>query len=404
MPFRVFSDRESKNKALYVLVSLLYTVGYGLCAEGYLQAYMLQSGLSAAAIGLYGSVTQLSALAAYAIFAGYAPKNGSYRRAFVLSSTVYALYPVGFLIMGVLGGNTAMILGAMLMAAAINGFMGAFRFACENCVVPLLFARRDYGVLLGKSGMIGSALATAISLIGASVLSKIDAMIGYRVFFAIAAGALMLAACLVPAFSMELPQGETAGKQKSGLPYRRIFTKQFMILLLPHFLRGISEAGIYYFVVVALLNITLSTLETSLIVTVGVAASMLGNFLLMFFSSRLNTGKLVQRSIYLIAACMILVVFTRVNWLFFALYFVFKTAVNVMGNAVPVGVMRATPLEDMPLVTPVRMFVLSGTNSLCTLLFGALFERIPALCIMGFTAATLLTAGFFFRRQFTDAV
>jgi hypothetical protein len=45
-----------------------------------------------------------------------------------------------------------------------------------------------------------------------------------------------------------------------------------------------------------------------------------------------------------------------------------------MGNAVPVGVMRATPLEDMPLVTPVRMFVLSGTNSLCTLLFGALLN------------------------------
>jgi hypothetical protein len=137
----------------------------------------------------------------------------------VLSSAVYALYPVGFLIMGVLGGNTAMILGAMLMAAAINGFMGAFRFACENCVVPLLFARRDYGVLLGKSGMIGSALATAVSLIGASVLSKIDAMIGYRVFFAIAAGALMLAACWYPPFPWSCRRGKPpANKKRSALP------------------------------------------------------------------------------------------------------------------------------------------------------------------------------------------
>jgi hypothetical protein len=56
------------------------------------------------------------------------------------------------------------------------------------------------------------------------------------------------------------------------------------------------------------------------------------------------------------------------------------------------------------LVTPVRMFVLSGTYFSLHTLFGALFERIPALCFMGFTAATLLTAGSFFRRQFTDAI
>jgi hypothetical protein len=51
MPFRCFPIGEAKQSAL-LLVSLLYTVGYGLCAEGYLQEFMLQSGLSAAAIGL----------------------------------------------------------------------------------------------------------------------------------------------------------------------------------------------------------------------------------------------------------------------------------------------------------------------------------------------------------------
>jgi len=400
----ILQNRESKNKLLYILMTLLNTAGYSLCADGYIQAYMLENGLSAATIGLYGSVTQLSALAAYAYFAMFSPKNGSYRFSLILSSLIYAIYPVGFLVMGVMGGNIAMIIGAMLMAAAINGFFGGIRFASENCVVPLLFPRRDFGALLGKSGLIGSALATVISLIGGVVLSRIDAMIGYRVFFAAAAGVLMLAACLVPAFSLSAPKGEATPVNHAGLPFKRIFTKPFLTLLLPHFLRGICEAGVYYFVVVALLNITLSTFETSLIVTVGVAASMLGNFLLMHFSNRLNTGKLVQRSIWVMAVCVVLIVFTKANWLFFVLYFVFKTSHNTMAQAVPVGVMRAVPLEDLPLVTPVRMFVLSGTNSLCTLLFGALFDSIAPICIMGLTAGVLLIAGHFFRRQFTDAL
>lgn len=396
------NPNSRRNQLIYLASSLMQTVGSGLCAQGYVQAYLLQCGLNSSDIGLYGSLIQISSVAAYLLFAWHKPKGG-YLGGYITGKLIYCLYPLLLLSAGAFAGNIPMMLGAMCLAASISGFTNARAFACQNCMVPLLFPRKIYGILQGRSGIIGGILTTLLSLTAGAVLSRIDARIGYICFFSGGTVLFLLSALLAPLYRLSPMPQENAQEERLRHPLKAMLNRDFFLLMFPHFLRGIGEAGFYYFIYVSLRQITLSSMENSLLVSVAVAGNVLGCLIFTrAIQLGVKTGKLVQYGIIVSASMLILTTCNTSNLLFFALYFVQQIAATIVGLLIPVGVMRSTRTEDLPLITPVRMVLINSANFLFTFLYGHLFALLPPLCMMGFSAAAYFIAGMFFRRQFTD--
>lgn len=393
---------QRRNQNIYLISTLLQTIGGGLCAQGYIQSYLLQSGMSASNIGLYGSLSQIFSVCAYLLFTWHKPKGG-YLRGYLTGRIVYSVYPLFLLSAGAFAGNIPMMLGAVCIAAGICGFANASAFACQNCMIPLLFSRKNFGILQGRSGLIGGILTTIISLAAGAVLGNGDVRIGYICFFA-GGAALFLISALSASFYRLAPMPENVRREAAAkVSLRAVFNRPFLFLMLPHFLRGIGAAGLYYFVYLSLQNISLSAMENSMLVTFSVAANVLSCLIFMrAIRMGIKTGKLVQYSMYICSAMLMLTIFNHNNILFFVLYFVEQIAINIVGHLVPVGVMRSTRTEDLPLVTPVRMMMINFANSFFTFLYGNLFAFLPAAGLMLFSAVAYCCSGILFRRQFTD--
>ena len=398
---RIPSAREGRNQLIFLVSALMQTVGSGLCAQGYVQAYLLQSGLSSASIGLYGSLSQIASVAAYLLFAFHQPKGG-YLGGYITGRVLYAFYPLLLLSAGIFAGNVPLMLGAMCLAASISGFTNARAFACLNCMVTMLFPRKDYGLLQGRSGIIAGILTTVLSMIAGALLSRIEARLGYICFFTAGTVLFLLSALLAPMYRLSSPleeKGTSEKKEKAKIQWNR----QLFYQMFPHFLRGIGEAGCYYFIYVSLQRITLSPLENSLLVSVAVSGNVLG-CLIFTRAIRMDvkTGKVVQYGILLSSAMLLVTTLNSNHLIFFAVYFLQQVAATIVGQLVPVGVVRSTRTEDLPIITPFRMVLINAANSTCTFLYGQLFPFLPAVCMMGFSAAAYCIAGIFFRRQFTD--
>ena len=76
---KLCKSREGRNRLIYIAIYLLINIAYGLCATEYLQAYMLESGLSMGMVGIYGTVSQTAALLAYALYPRCKKNGGEHR-------------------------------------------------------------------------------------------------------------------------------------------------------------------------------------------------------------------------------------------------------------------------------------------------------------------------------------
>lgn len=112
----------------------------------------------------------------------------------------------------------------MCLAASISGFTNARAFACLNCMVPMLFPRKDYGLLQGRSGIIGGILTTVLSLIAGALLSRIEARLGYICFFTGGTVLFLLSALLAPLYRLSSPleeKGTSEKKEKAKIKWNR---------------------------------------------------------------------------------------------------------------------------------------------------------------------------------------
>lgn len=401
-PTEIYNPHEKRNQNIYLIGKMLETIGMGLCSQGYVQAYLMGNGMSSGDLGVYGAFSQVFSIGAYLLFTFHKPTKG-YLRGYLTGRILYSLYPLILLAAGIFAGNIPMMLGAVCISAGISGYMNASAFACQNCMIPMLFSRKDFGILQGRSGLIGGILTTIISMLASFILSKSDETIGYIAFFAGGAFVFLISALSAVLYKMAPVPMEVEEKTNAKFSAKAIFNKHFMYLMAPHFLRGIGGGGFYYFIYVALQNITLTPMENSLLVTVSVAGSFISCIIFTkAIKMGVKTGVLVQYSQYICIATLLLTTYNKNNIVFFVLYFIEQIAFNIVGYLVPVGVMRSTKTEDLPLVTPIRMIMVNGGNSLSTFLWGQMFAFFPAIFMMGISCIAFAGSAQLFRKQLTD--
>ena len=382
---------------VFLIVSVFYGLGTSFLSEGYVQAYMLDLGMSVQQIGLYGTLGNIGALSSYALFSFFRPKNDNYMTPMFIMALGIALLPILLALLS-LAPQLAVIL---LLVSTVHSFALGFRASCDYCVVPTIMPRSQYGNLSGKCGMIGSGLAALVSAASASIMAGADAMSGYMTIFLAAAASLIISATAIRFYKPALPTEEAVKKAKGK---GSSFSKRSAWILLPHLLRGISTGGFYYFVVVSMQRVTLSASGSSLIVTIGVVGAMVGCLLFMFLEKRMKTGLITLIGNLIAGLCAVLTAFNTQPVLFFALYFGYMMFNNVSAYAIPAGVVYSVSAEELPFISSMRMLMMSCGSTVCIQLFSMLMSVWAAWTVMAIAAAVYAAAGVIFKLQYSDAL
>lgn len=390
-----------RNIRIYFISLLLYTVAMNFLRDGYVQAYLLGQGYTTRDISLYGTVGSLAGLAGYALFALFTSFiTGDARtslKILPISALLTCILPPALMVTGVITRG----MGLALAGAAIYQLTMAVRTSCEYSTVPALFPRSEYGAVSGKSGIAGSLIAAAISLLSA-FLAFMDTDTKYRLFFAASLAALVISALMLFGYrlngTVEGPSGE---ERKVSV---RPPLKRTVWLLLPHTMRGVASAVFYYFVTVAFGRVTLDSAGQSVFVTLGVVGAMAGCWLFMRLQNRCRTGRMIFVSNIIAALAAAAVCFIRTPAAFFMTYAVHMISTSVTDYAVPAGVIYSVPSHELTFISSTRMFMLNGAVTVFIPIAARCLEAFPGIYVMAAGGLMYIAAGMIFRKQLDDSL
>ncbi len=399
------AKQTGKNKLFFFSMMALYTIAMGFCAEGYIQTYILKLGAGSQGVGIYGFLTQITFLIAYLMMTAVSPHMKNIRLKYTASAVGLSVLPLGLLLSGLFSSNNSIAFPIILCAAVIFGFVTSFKSTVEFSLLPYLFQRNQYGKISSGAAIAGGTITAVLAFfLGRNVESE-PFPLGYMRLFALAVLFFILASISAACLRFLIPSGVAVQDKLSYKAIlKKITTAKYINQLFPHLLRGIGMSGMYFFMTVALKNITLSDKELMLMIITGIVASICGNGIFMLLVSRIRSGILTFAANAGCSVCMIIVCFNRSNIAFFILYGIYLCFNYISQISIPTGVLRSTPDEDLPLISAMRMFVVSAVSSPLVLLFGYLLNIVPSIFVMGFSALAFTICGLIFYRRFSDSM
>jgi len=378
---------------------LVYAAGIGLCASGYVQAFLLSAGMDVEGIGWYGAAMQGSSLCAYALFLAVPVRPGTICRMLVGYCAVMAFYPLGLLFLSLSGGIPSAAQWLLVLHGVLFAAVSALQASGEFSAIPFLFPRQDYGRLSAKGGMLGSIFGLIIGLGGVYALRNAEGMRAYSSFF-LAATILFALRAWLNAGYRPLASAEAEKMPRLTLcdTMKRCMSWRMLWRLAPHALRGAGAAGMYYFPVILLGEHAMNGMENALFITVGICAVVLGNFLFLRCGQRAKPERVTLVANTVCAICGLLVTLGLGFGWGLAFYGVFSMANTLSGIAIPVCVLLTTSTEDLAMISSLRMLAMSGMTFLCMPPFARLLAHAP-IVVMGVAGVLNILTGTVFCLQ-----
>jgi len=392
-------NRERRNIAIFLLFSAVFGAATNICAEGYIQAYLIGLGFGTQGIRNYGIAVQAASIAAY-LLSARRPSGIKELKAIYAGAVLCAgIFPAALAAAG-RGMPSAALHATVLGAAALYGFLTAIRAATEFNMAPRLFARRLYGSVTGKASVIGGLVPVGISL-GAGLLLRRERAGTYQFLFWVSAAAFLASALFVLLYRLE---GDAQAPARVSWPdvLRSAVSPRYAARLLPHLLRGVGMAGMYYIVPSALKNISLSEGESTLLIVIPVLSTIAGSFLYMLLSRRAKSGAITFFSVLACSLLMPPLSILSNKALFFILYLLFFVSNIVSQLSIPTGVLRSTPDGELAFISPMRLLLMSAASSLFIFLFGLCLQAVPPVYIMLLSGAVFAACGAIYKNQFDD--
>jgi len=365
---------------------------------------MLNMQMSENEVALLGGLSTASALVSYFLFSVFRPKKGKYFSTHLISSLGTVIYPLCLLMSALFGGHLA--LAVILVGSASYELAAAFKGSSELAIVPHLFPRRQYGQLLGRGGSIACLLSSGISLIGAVFMKDTENNTGYLIFFSLSVLLLLISALMTSRYrSTDEAQDDAGSSNAGGVNFKQLFgylkDRDFLWRMLPHLLRGVGMAGIYYYSLIGLKNAALNPTQSLYLILVGGMASLIGNLLLIKISQRITSGRLVLCTIIITVTCMLIIPFVNNVLTFFIVYFISSLSTGLHDGAIPMGVLRSTPTQELGVTSALRLMISNGVNCIMMIVFGLMVETQPFLT-MAISSAIFLISAILYDIQFKD--
>ena len=392
--------RERRNIGVFLLFSAMYGVATNICAEGYVQAYLLRLGFDTGGIRNYGIAVQAASIAAYLLFTRLPAQKGM-QKINAAAALCMGIFPAVLAVAGKLP-SFAVLYIIILCAAALHGFLTAARSVAEYNITPYLFARSLYGSVTGKALMIGGVIPVCISLGAGFLLGRESAGV-YTFLFGVCAAAFGISAVFALLYRMGGGEpGEVPPHASLADVVRTASCARYVKLLLPHFLRGVGMAGMYYIIPSALNNISLAKNEEPFLIVIPVAATVAGSFLYMLLDKKMRSGAIAFSSVLACSLLMPLLVLLNQKYVFLSIYFVFFLFNIISQLSIPTGVLRSTPNSWLSLISSMRLLLMSAANSLFIFIFGLCLKFAPPVYVMLLSGTVFALCGCLYKKQFSD--
>ena len=261
-----------KNQHCYLVAASSYMVLTGILSDGFVQAYMNKLGMTAQMIGLYGALAQIAAMVAYAFSTSFLSGPAIFQRSYLLATFGLLAMPTGLFLSHVIS-NPLIVTFILVIAGMMYQALIAIRGTSEYDLIPYLIPRSIYGTLLGRAGVIGGLSAVGLTTLSHSLIDKIGFPQGYDLLFLITALTCLLSGTAVKRLRIVYPAAE---QKKTHLKVNTAFqlalqTPRYRKQLLPHIFRGIGNAGLYFFLTIAMQGFSMEARDITLVTILSVA-------------------------------------------------------------------------------------------------------------------------------------
>lgn len=408
---RLGADPRERRNALWRIASGVMASAGGVFRGGpVFQSFLVHAGLSAAQIGLHGSVGSAAGTVGTLLLMGVADRLRLRVRAFVLCGLASCVDPIVLLALALLGRGDGLsptvVLAAIVAVAAVLQTVASLHSMVYAGLIVRLFRQGNLGRVHGASGVLSGAAAIAFGLLVARVLATADAPGGFAVCFA-AAVPLLVVAALVNGKLVELP--ELASSHGTGatplVPWSAIRTvfrlPQFRDLLVPNLLRGLLSGVELFAWVVGLKSLDMPAAYIGLAATVqAVSGSILGSAVIGLCSDRWGPGPVVFGGSLLSGGSLAAMVLTRSPEWFLAFFGLLTLGASLVALGVPLGTYRIVPPDLLGAYSGFRRMLVSAAGAVSMPLVGVLLESVGAVPVFVAGSAVSLLMGIGYWRGF----
>jgi len=401
---RLTDNPLQRYNALWIIVAGLFsTVGTVLVVGPVFETYLVKAGLSAAQIGIYGSVGQVTSAAGMFAFVGIVDRLTWRVRAAVILSLAGTLTPLALagLSMLSLDVQTAEAVFAAVVALAIiqQPVASFFSMVYSSLSVRALHFNIR-GRLTGIQGFTGGLLALAVGFAAKNILEAGGFPRGFTVCFAVAVP-FYVACALSRGKMVELPELVRPGRSGSALPWAAIWdvlkVKEFRVLFGPNVLRGLSDGVVAFAWVMGLKRLSLPDAYAGWATMANaIAGTLLGTLAIALFVDRFGPGLVVFAANALTAVAMVCLAATNSPLVFLGFYALSVFGSTVMGSAVPLGTYEIGPPELMGAFSGARLMLLSAGTAISLPLVGGLLGSVDALPVFAGGAILKVAGGIWY--------
>ena len=366
--------KRPDNRALYLILTTLYTVGFMFCSGTILQTFMLSVGMDEGTVSAYSAMTQFVQFVVIFLMAFLADKLKKVLKVYAFSVLMMSLIAVSLVLCVFIRSDLAAVKMIIFASSAVVYFMFGVRQAVDYKIVYEIFDMSHLGKLMGVVMAVSGLVAFGVSTAYSYAITRFDYYDAMTVFFIISSVMMILAA--VAGFSYKKINDVPEAEKRRGLDFSMFKNKISRSLALPSFVRGFAN-GVIGLITVAGFSRGILTTQSSTYVSIITQAMTFAGFILFAAMCRRvkNRATVLIFSIIMAVAMPIALISGRLaDYLIF--YAIAYFSLIVVSVAIPMLACEIVPYEQMGSFTCVRMMLFTLGSVIASVLFKPLSDLI----------------------------
>ncbi len=343
---------KTKNYVAYYLQTAAYNISAVLSSGSVIQTYMLECGISENRVSLYVSALQIIQTVAMLLVSKATENIRDIKKAVAVSFSGYIPF---FAVMIYLCGNFRIvpetkyiiIFSVSIVMSLLLGLYNIVSYKLPHIIMDM----KDYGKVLGQSGVVAGLLTIAVSSLMTLSLGKYGYFSAMRIFFVV--GAVMGITALLTSFAYVKTASPEAETEKVNINFFRY--KPFYELIIPNFMRGFSFGMFNLITVIGYSSGLLDSSAAAVIATVTQIAMLMSCQTYSMIVKRIKNGVLIITASIVFCVVAPLTTATGSKLLFYIFYFIAYFFVNYVAYAVPVLVATHIDYKCLSQYTAWRM-------------------------------------------------
>ncbi|MBQ3151453.1 MAG: hypothetical protein IJB86_09445 [Clostridia bacterium] len=343
---------STRNYWTYYLQTAAYNIALMLSSGAVMQTFMLECGIGEERVSLYVSVLQIVQTAVMLLVSKATENIRNIRLAVAVSFIAYIPF---FSVMMYLCGERGIAVDTkyiiiFAVSLLLNIFVGLYSIVSYK-LPHIIMDMRDYGTVLGQSGVIAGILSMLFSSAMTVTLKKGEYMSVMRLFFAI--GIVIGIIAIVASFLFKQISHGADTTDKTKINFFKY--KPFYRLIIPNFMRGFSLGIFNLITVIGYSCGLLDSSSAAIIATVTQISMLVSCQTYSLLVRKVRNGIIVLSASIVFCVTAPMMTATSSKLWFYVFYFIAYFFVNYVAYSVPVIVANHIDYNVLSQYTAWRM-------------------------------------------------